>query len=96
MAYVLACNANLLKIPKIGHLACKLAQFNIFGEDVLRASTPLGKGDLLALPASGMDKLKEVPFDQFPRYRRNLVELEELWEECTLSIQHLCKRLKPK
>ena len=85
----MARNTNLLKIPKIGRLACKLAQLSIFGEDVLRASTPLGKGDLPALPASGMDKLKEVLLDQFHRYRRNLVEFEELWEECILSIQHL-------
>ena len=92
----MARNANLLKIPKIGRLACKLAQFSIFGEDVLRASTPLGKGDLPALPASGMDKLKEVLLDRFPRYRRNLVEFEELWEECIVSIQHLCKRLRRK
>ena len=28
----MARNANLLKIPKIGRLACKLAQFSIFGE----------------------------------------------------------------
>ena len=92
----MARNANLLKIPKIVRLACKLTQFSIFGEDVLRASMPLGKGDLPALPASGMDKLKEVLLDRFPRYRRNLVELEELWEECIVSIQHLCKRLRHK
>ena len=56
---------------------------------MLRASTPLGKGDSPALPASGMDKLKEDLFDQFPRYRRNVVEFKELWEECVQSIQHL-------
>ena len=66
------------KLLKIGHLACMLAQFSIVGEDVLQARTPLGKGDLLALSASGMDKLKEVLLDQLPRYKRNAVEFEEL------------------
>ena len=92
----MAHSANLLKIPKIGHLACKLAQFSFFCEDVLRASLPLVKRDLPALPGSGIDKLKEVLLDQFPHYRRNLVEFEELWEEYVLSMQHLCMRLRRK
>ena len=57
---------------------------------------PLGKCYLPALPASGMDKLKKVLLDRFSRYRRNLAEFEELWEECILSRQHLCKRLRRK
>ena len=39
VVYVMARNANLLKIPKIGRLAYKLTQF---GEHVLRASTAQG------------------------------------------------------
>ena len=80
------CISSQHKLAENRNLASKLAKFRIFGEDVLRASTPPGKGDLSALPVSGMDKLKEVLLDQFPRYRRNLVEFEELWEECL----HIC------
>ncbi len=38
-------NPHLIKISKIGRLACKLAQNSIFGEDILKRCTPLGKGD---------------------------------------------------
>ncbi len=64
-------------------------QNSIFGEDILRHCTPLGKGDFPALPRDGMAKLKNVLQDQFSVFRRNPAEFEELWESAVIAIQHL-------
>ena len=63
-------------------LEYRLAQFSIFGEDVLLACVPLGKVILACLASLWNGKLEEVPLDKFP----SNVEFEELWEECVLSI----------
>ena len=85
---------HLIKVCSVGRLACKLARFAIFGEDVLRGCTPLGKADLPALPRQELAKLKDILLKQFLLYRRNLVKFEEVWESCITAIQHLCKRLR--
>ncbi len=93
---ILMKNSNLIKICKIGRLACKLAQHAIFGEHVLKQCTPLGRGDLPALPHEEMMKLKGILQEQFPLFCRNPAELEEVWESAVLAIQHLCKKLRAK
>ncbi len=77
-------------------LACKLAQHSIFGEDNLKRCTPVGRGELPPLSREKMSQLKEILRDLFPIFRKNAIEYEEVWQDCILSIQHLCKRLRMK
>ena len=93
---ILRKNSKLIKISTIGRLACKLAQYSIFGEDILQRSTPMGRKDLPPLACDKLDVLKKVLRDLFPMFHTRAAEFEELWEDCILSIQHLCKRLRSK
>ena len=69
---VLSKNKKLIKISSIGRLACKLAQHSIFGEDVLKKSTPMGRGELPPLPKEDLDHLKKILRDIFPIFKTSL------------------------
>jgi len=92
---VLSRYKHLIKKKSFGNLTCKLAQFSIFGEDLLRQRTPLGKGrdNLPALPEERMARLKEVLLEVMG-YRAE--EMEKQWKNCVRSLEHLCKRLRKK
>ena len=54
-----------MKVYSVGQLACKLARFSNFGEDVLREYMPLGKADLPAFPMQELARLKGILLEQF-------------------------------
>ncbi len=56
----------------------------------------MGRKDLPPLACDKLDDLKKVLRDLFPMFHTRAAEFEELWEDCILSIQHLCKRLRSK
>ena len=56
---------HLIKVCSVGRLACKLARFSNFGEDVLREYMPLGKADLPAFPRQELARLKGILLEQF-------------------------------
>ena len=62
---ILRKHKHLMKVCSVGRLACKLARFSNFGEDVLREYMPLGKADLPALPRQELARLKCILLEQF-------------------------------
>ncbi len=53
----------------------------------------MGRGELPPLSREKMSQLKEILCDLFPIFWKNTIEYEEVWQDCILSIQPLCKRL---
>ena len=49
-----------INVCSAGRLCCKLARYAFFGEDVMRACTPLGMRDHPGLPSADMAKLKKL------------------------------------
>ena len=74
-----------------GTLAMILAKDALFGEAVMRRCTPLGNGDLPALPEKELRKLKHIMEQVF---RESPNEFEITWATCIQSIQHASNRLR--
>ena len=68
---------------------CKLARYAFFGEDVMRACTPLGMRDRPGLPRADMAKLKETMISQFPIYQRSPIDFEGVWEKCINALKQV-------
>ena len=62
---ILSKHKHLMKVCSVGQLACKLARFSNFGEDVLREYMPLGKADLPAFTRQELARLKGILLEQF-------------------------------
>ena len=67
-----------INICSAGRLCCKLARYAFFGEDVMRACTPLGMRDRPGLPSADMAKLKEAMISQF----QSTEEVPSILREC--------------
>ena len=83
-----------INVCSAGRLCCKLARYAFFGEDVMRACTPLGMRDRPGLPSADMAKLKETMISQFPIYQRSPIDFEGVWEKCINALQQCCNKLR--
>ena len=91
---VLTKHRRYINICSAGKLCCKLAHYAFFGEDVMRACTPIGMRDRQGLPSADMAKLKETMISQFPIYKRSPIDFEGLWEKCINALQQCCNKLR--
>ena len=83
-----------INVCSAGRLCCKLVCYAFFGEDVMRACTPLGMRDRPGLPSADMAKLKETMISQFPIYQRSPIDFEGVWEKCINALQQCCNKLR--
>ena len=88
------CLSQCTTVPPAWQICLQVGSTCSIWGAVLKRCTPLGRGDLPALPREGMDKLKSILKQQIPFAQRNPAEFEELWEVCIIAIQHLCERLR--
>ena len=77
-----------------GRLTCKLARLAFFGEDVMKACTPLGGRNLPGLPQREMAELKSTVMSCFPVYNCSPSEFEDVWEKCLTALQQSCNKLR--
>ena len=77
-----------------GRLTCKLARLAVFGEDVMKACTPLGGRNLPSLPQREMVELNTTLMSCFPVYNCSPSEFEDVWEKCLMALQQLCNKLR--
>ena len=83
-----------INVCSAGRLCCKLARYAFFGEDVMRACTPLGMWGRPGLPSADMAKLKESMINQFPIYQRSPINFEGVWKKCINALQQCCNKLR--
>ena len=76
-----------LNVCTAGRLICKLARLSFFGEDIMKAYTPLGGRNLPGLPQREMAELKATVMGCFPVYNRSLSEFEDVWEKFLTALQ---------
>ena len=79
---------------RVSQLAVKLAKESFFGDDIMVQCTVAGYGKYPALPAKGMNCLKQTVFKLFPKYWSNPVEFEKTWKDCAEAVGQACKRLR--
>ena len=93
VAEVLQENIKLKTEGSAGNLCQKLAKQAIFGKEVMRKCTPAGTRDYPALPQAELKKLKEIMFQQFPRFHTCPGAFETVWKRCMVAVEQACKRL---
>ena len=79
---------------KMGELAAKLARESFFGKELMRQSTVMGFKDYPALPADGIQALKQTILTVCPEYQHNPCAFESLWRRCIDAINHACSKLR--
>ena len=85
---------KLVNEAKIGALAVKLAKESIFANDLMKTCTVKGHRDLPALPAEGLNRLKETLYGLFPKFWENPASFEPLWNTACEAVGQACKRLR--
>ena len=79
---------------KMGELAAKLARECFFGKDLMRQSTVMGFKDFPALPANGVQALKQTILSVCPDYHCNPHGFESVWRKCIDAFNHACSKLR--
>ena len=94
VAEVLQENIKLKTEGSAGNLCQRLAKEAIFGKEIMRRCTPNGTREYPALPQAELYSLKQIMFQQFPRFHTCPGAFETVWKHCVVAIEQACKRLR--